>query len=51
MQVMEPPKPSQRAVTDEHQTDHDEIDLNVPEPRPIWVVLAGVLVVVALAGM
>jgi RND family efflux transporter MFP subunit len=34
-----------------HDAGHDEIDLNVREPRPLWVVLAGVLVVVALAAL
>ena len=51
MQVMEPPKPPQRAVSHAPETDHDEIDLNVPEPRPMWVVLAGVLAIVALAAL
>src|SRR4051794_5964692 len=52
MQVMEPPKPSQRAASHEHDNGHDdEIDLNVLEPRPLWVALAGVLAVVALAAL
>ena len=51
MQVMEPPKPSQRAVSHGPETDHDEIDLNVPEPRPFWVVIAGVVAIVALAAL
>jgi len=51
MQVMEPPKPSHRAVSHEPETDHDEIDLNVPEPRPFWVVIAGVVAIVALAAL
>src|SRR6476620_8005408 len=48
MQVMEPPR--QREVSHEAE-HHEEIDLNVPEPRRIWVVLAGVLAAVALAAL
>src|SRR5260221_561856 len=32
-------------------SDHDVIDLNVPKPRPIWVVLAAVVAVLALAAL
>jgi RND family efflux transporter MFP subunit len=34
---------------DHGSNGHDEIDLNVPEPRPFWVVLAAIMVVVVLA--
>jgi multidrug efflux pump subunit AcrA (membrane-fusion protein) len=53
MQVMEPP-PQRQEVRPEapHEAEHhDEIDLNVPEPRPLWLVLAGVLGVLALAAL
>src|SRR5256885_15454840 len=33
------------------QAAHDEVDLNVPEARPAWVVAAGVLGVLALVAL
>jgi RND family efflux transporter MFP subunit len=32
-------------------SDHDVIDLNVPKPRPIWVILAAVVAILALAAL
>ena len=35
-----------------HSSEHsDEVDLNVPRPRPVWVVLAAVVAVGALAAL
>ena len=37
---------------DGHAHEHnDEIDLNVPEPRPLWVVIGGVVAVLALIAL
>ena len=48
MQVMEPPRQREVSHGAEHQ---EEIDLNVPEPRRAWVVLAGVVAALALAAL
>jgi RND family efflux transporter MFP subunit len=56
MQTSELPPPrtgthAERHDGQPHDAGHDEIDLNVREPRPLWVILAGVLAVAALAAL
>jgi RND family efflux transporter MFP subunit len=44
-----PPESETRRHAADH--DHDEVDLNVPEPRPVWVVVAGVVAVLVLGAL
>ena len=53
IQTTEPPPRTAAGAQDDGHADehHDEVDLNVPEPRPAWVVLACVLGVLALGAL